>query len=82
MSRPLKQFYLKRLLSQALRYKFLLGLRWRRHAERRLAFVFPWLIDGDDRVTAPDWERGAHTSRRLRERSNGCGRSRHRRSRR
>jgi hypothetical protein len=26
MSRPLKQFYLKRLLTQALRYKFLLGL--------------------------------------------------------
>src|SRR3954468_3881659 len=57
MRTGLRELYLKRLLSQALRYKFLLGLTLvAGMINVALTFVIPWLIGtAIDRVTAPDW---------------------------
>jgi subfamily B ATP-binding cassette protein MsbA len=51
--------YIKRLLTQALRYKWLLTLTLGAGMLNvGLTFVFPWLIGSAvDGVTAPDWER-------------------------
>jgi ABC-type multidrug transport system fused ATPase/permease subunit len=59
MRTGLREFYLKRLLKQALRYKWLLGLTLvAGMLNVGLTFVFPWLIGSAiDGVTAPDWER-------------------------
>src|SRR4051812_23464232 len=63
MRTGLRELYLKRLLSQALRYKFLLGLTLvAGMINVALTFVIPWLIGtAIDRVTAPDWVRYGHT---------------------
>ena len=64
MRTGIRELYLRRLLSQALRYKFLLGLTLTAGMLNvGLTFVFPWLIGvAIDRVTAPDWERWGYTS--------------------
>ena len=59
MQTGFRELYIKRLLSQALRYKWLLALTLGAGMLNvGLTFVFPWLIGSAiDGVTAPDWER-------------------------
>jgi subfamily B ATP-binding cassette protein MsbA len=59
MRTGLRELYIKRLLTQALRYKWLLALTvGAGMLNVALTFVFPWLIGSAiDGVTAPDWER-------------------------
>src|SRR5689334_18128328 len=59
MRTGLRELYLKRLLTHALRYKWLLVLTLvAGMLNVGLTFVFPWLIGSAiDHVTAPDWER-------------------------
>src|SRR5690348_5869554 len=59
MRTSLRELYIRRLLTQALRYKSLLALTLGAGMLNvALTFVFPWLIGSAiDSVTAPDWER-------------------------
>jgi subfamily B ATP-binding cassette protein MsbA len=59
MPTGLRELYLKRLLTQALGYKWLLALTLGAGMLNvGLTFVFPWLIGSAiDGVTAPDWQR-------------------------